>query len=288
MDDATADLVLTFQIEDLYDLRDQHHSETTNGGSSDAEIALQIHQDQLHEYANLLSDRRYGQRLGEADELESLPASPIQPATPYFDQAYNETLSRSFGPARSAAADSQGPESDAYPDGQKSDRQPSLPCVSCGDATTKDDLMVDRCDHKYCTHCINELFTLCSKDESLFPPRCCQNKITLEQAERFLEVYVYKGFEQKYEEFSTSNRVYCFKSDCRTFISPNNIDGERATCATCLETTCAVCQAAMHDGDCPHDPAVQSMMKASADAGFRQCYNCKRMIELEHGCFHMT
>ncbi len=111
---------------------------------------------------------------------------------PHHVNLHNELLAivminrptNSLDPAHSAAVDSQSPESDAYLDGKKKDRQPSLPCVSCGDATTKDDLMVDLCDHKYCTHCINELFTLCSKDESLFPPRCCQNKITLEQAER--------------------------------------------------------------------------------------------------------
>lgn len=288
MDDATADLVLTLQFEDLCDLREQHFGETTNGGSVDAEIALQIYQDQLREQANLVSDHLYSRKIEEADGLGSPPASPLPSATPRFNEAYNKARSRSVDPVLSAPVESDFPDSDTSHDGRTTDRQPTLPCVICGDARAKDDLMTAPCGDKYCTHCINELFILSSQDESLFPPRCCQKEITLGHTGRFLESAVYDGFEQKSEEFSTTNRTYCFNSDCGAFISPNDVDGDRAACKVCLETTCAVCEAAIHDGDCPQDPAVQSMMKASADAGFQQCYSCKRMIELEHGCFHMT
>jgi len=212
-----------------------------------------------------------------------MPSAPLR-----FDQAYNKRRTRSVDSVLISPVESHFPDSDASQDRRKTDRQPTLPCVICGDATAKDDLMTAPCGDEYCTQCINRLFTLASKDESLFSPCCCQKDITLEQAGRFLESSVYESFKHKSEEFSTTNRVYCFKPDCGAFISVNDVDGDRATCKMCLETTCKNFQAAMHDGDCPQDPAVQSMLKASADAGFQQCYDCKRMIGLAHGCFHMT
>ena len=160
-------------------------------------------------------------------------------------------------------------------------------CVICRDEKPTGDTITAPCDHNYCTACINELFQFASRDESLWPASCCQKEIPLAHACRYLEHDICKHYEQQSKEFSSIDRTYCCNTACLIFMPSKCIDGDRATCASCHSKTCIICKSGAHDGDCPDDPAVQSLMETAAKEGFRQCFNCKRMIELTLGCFHI-
>lgn len=161
-------------------------------------------------------------------------------------------------------------------------------CVVCHEEKHFFDIMTAPCGHDYCRACIAELFQLATTDESLFPPRCCRQEIELDLAYQFLNTELSTRFAEKAKEFRTLNRTYCVASACSKFLLPTEIEGDVATCPACLERTCTVCKSAAHDGDCPNDTALQQVIQAATDMGWQRCYSCRRMVELAHGCNHMT
>lgn len=288
MDDASTDVILTLQLQDLFSFHESESNETAAQETPDAQLAVELYKEQLRQTADDLTDQRYGQTVNRAVATQSRPTSPQPSATPSFDKAYSQLMAYSQGISSATQAAPQESELAEPGPGAQIFYDPMIACTICGDAKAQDDLMAAPCDHKYCGECINELFSRAAKDESLFPPHCCHQEISLNHAESLLRRKIYERFQGVQEEFSTVNRTYCHNPDCNKFVSPKSVIGDRAKCEACQDITCTICKAAMHSGDCPDDPAVRSMMKASADAGYRQCYSCNRMIELNFGCFHIT
>ena len=95
MDDASADLILALQVQDLAELVDRaadHDDEGAEGDtSSDAHIAWDSYREELRKNAAIISDLHVGEKVGEA--AGAVPPSPFASATPTFDQI----LVRSFG-----------------------------------------------------------------------------------------------------------------------------------------------------------------------------------------------
>ena len=161
-------------------------------------------------------------------------------------------------------------------------------CAACGDGKAEQDVILATCGDQYCQRCTRTLFDLATTDESLYPPRCCREPIPLADVRHFLGEELVTKFERKAVEFNTHDRTYCYDAECSAFILPPNIDGDKATCAECYKVTCKICKSAAHENDCPEDPAREGLMSAAAAAGWQQCYRCKRLVELEVGCNHMT
>ena len=315
MDDLTADLAPTLQLQDLRELENHTHGTTTD--ASNARLAIELYRDQLRQEALLVTDHRFGQKVGQASG--SRPTSLVNSTTPRFDDLFvhsrrqrtestsansqdgpidiqhahqgNET-SRAGSPDGSVDASPAhtNPKVNSSSTSHSTFREPAKTCVICEDQQTEHQEFLEvPCGDHYCTNCINRLFELATNDESLFPPRCCQEVISPEVTGRFLRWEVQKTFEEKVEEFSTLNRTCCHVTDCAKFISPTRIDGERAFCTVCPILKCTICKGPFHDGeDRPQDPAVQALMAFATVAGYQQCKSCKRMIELGIGWYHIT
>ena len=161
-------------------------------------------------------------------------------------------------------------------------------CVACGD--DKPSIHVSRCpcSHEYCRDCLTDLFKTSITDESLFPPRCCKQSIPFGVNQVFLPSRVVTDFQAKEVEYSILNRTYCHENRCSVFIHPDDIQGDVATCSQCQSTTCTICRGASHEGDCPEDEATQEIVRLAAEQGWQRCQQCRRMVELDHGCNHMS
>jgi len=161
-------------------------------------------------------------------------------------------------------------------------------CTACQEQVAFFNLARAPCDHEYCRDCLRELFLASLGDDSLFPPRCCRQPIaTGSSICIFLTGDLIQRYEQKKIEFETPDRTYCSNPACSTFIRVENIAHEQASCQSCLTITCTVCKST-HTGDCPEDMALQQVLDAAEEHGWQRCYNCRRLVELEIGCNHIT
>lgn len=278
MDDASADLILALQIQDLADLVADHDGEAVEGDVlSDGKIARDLYREELRNNAAIISDLRFGEKLGEAAGDE--PPSPVVSATPTFDQILVKTFGLLTIEASSAMEDRTS-SFENWGTGYHS-------CVICTDEFSERHLITAPCGDHYCKTCTGQLYNLAMKDESLFPPRCCRQPIPLRIATPLLTAAQVQIFLEKRVEFNTQNRTYCHNTTCGAFVAPDNISGEKALC-TCGALTCIVCKAAAHEDDCPEDPAYAALMAFAAAEGYQTCQQCKRLVELSIGCNHIT
>jgi hypothetical protein len=97
-----------------------------------------------------------------------------------------------------------------------------------------------------------------------------------------------KDYNKKKVEFETKDRTYCANHACAVFIHVQNSQGESVTCPECHTATCTLCKAVGHVGDCPEDPAHKQLLELARANQWQQCPSCKRMIELDLGCNHIT
>lgn len=162
-------------------------------------------------------------------------------------------------------------------------------CVSCLEQVQVSQTFSSPCGHVYCNTCIKQLFLNATKDEDLYPPRCCGNVIPAGIALRLLSYKELTAFSAKGVECAAIDRVYCADFTCSTFIPPWLITGESANCPSCDKTTHTLCKSLDHpDQDCPSDEQLQEVLNLGELEGWRRCFNCRTMVELGQGCNHMT
>ncbi|KAI7624612.1 hypothetical protein KC346_g2138, partial [Hortaea werneckii] len=76
-------------------------------------------------------------------------------------------------------------------------------CVACTDVFAWKELAEAPCDHTYCRECVSGLFRNAMTDESLFPPRCCRQALSVEKMTPMLGEDLAARFSAKAIEFST-------------------------------------------------------------------------------------
>jgi hypothetical protein len=169
-------------------------------------------------------------------------------------------------------------------------KAPDAVCVSCEDQVPSLQALHAPCSHCYCKGCLEQLHRACMTDASLYPPRCCRQTMPWEDVKDKIDAQLATEFEGKKEELDTPAglRTYCSNTTCAKFIGPVHIANDLATCSACNTTTCSMCKAAQHHGDCPEDEALQQALELADDKGWQRCSECRSMIALAFGCFHMT
>lgn len=167
-------------------------------------------------------------------------------------------------------------------------------CSACMERCPRFDLVELTCKregdtlcHCYCRGCLIDLFKASLTDTTLFPPRCCGQRIPLFAGAHFFSPGLIEQYEEKEAELATPNPIYCSNHFCGQFIKPHNMTADVATCPACDSKTCTVCKNPSHKGLCPEDPTVQLLMDVAGEKKWQRCYNCRTMVELLVGCYHM-
>ncbi|KAI1762122.1 hypothetical protein GGR53DRAFT_430471 [Hypoxylon sp. FL1150] len=221
-----------------------------------------------------------------ADELELLEKICAIYITGIEDQEHEQDQSD----AEDLLADTDGQaESSSWGASRKSQRSSQRrACLACEEKKHFSSLARAPCGHEYCRDCLATLFRCAMSDETLFPPRCCRQTIPLERNQIFLPEDLVHQFRAKSVEFSTPHRTYCHEPTCSAFIPPRNYEGDVATCSDCGAQTCVTCKNRWHHDDCPNDEGLQQVLEMAEENSWQRCPRCLSMIELSHGCFHMT
>ncbi|KAK8243532.1 IBR finger domain protein [Phyllosticta capitalensis] len=329
VDARSASLIVQLQLDDIGDVISKFKGKGRAGNVVDQEYAFQICREDLEAWQSTLKDQLMGLSILEAQEADreviqaalreeelaqsdrrlaaqlegcnlSEPNSskPNEPAEPGLDAdpEYAAKLMAIYHSEEAAASfleesvDSKA-ESSARgaQKGSLIPRKANRACEACRDDKKWFDLARVPCRHEYCRDCLDQLFLASVHDESLFPPRCCRQRIPLPSVRVFLSSGTAKSFEQKAPEFETPNRTYCHNKRCSAWIPPGNICNEVGTCPKCATTTCTICKQASHGRNyCPRDEATHEVLELAALNGWQQCYNCGRVVMLSTGCYHMT
>lgn len=237
--------------------------------------------DQDHRYAIALnSDERGAPHISaqgrpipegeEANDAVSTIMADLMNRVSLSDNTNNEA-----GPSRSASS--------------SKSKAPGTECAACLDHFEASFMFMSSCGHSYCRDCNKQLFIGAIRDEELYPPRCCGQIVPPGIALRLLNYQELQNFCERALEHSTKDRVYCAEPSCSKFIPPFKIENEHGTCPQCRRETHLPCRSLAHPGvDCPMDDKLQSILAIAEEENWRRCSNCRTMIELHHGCNHMT
>jgi hypothetical protein len=168
-------------------------------------------------------------------------------------------------------------------------------CSSCLDLHAKHDMLQLSCNgngesnkHAYCRECLQRLYETSVTDPSHFLPRCCSKIISLFNCVPFLSQDLIARFVARREELETPNRIYCSNTKCSKWIRPENVGTHVASCKDRSQKTCTTCKRKEHSGLCPEDKDVQKLMTVAREKRWQTCPNCKEMVELNKGCYHIT
>ena len=327
VDDATAALIIQLQREDVEELQSSAKGKSRDIEVCDADVAMTIFQEELQQRSSMLNDRcmsrslaravimdsalltdavaiedsiandrHVAERLDSGEEIGSGTEANL--GDPNLDDLYVARLTALYVLGTENDCSTPAVGEDKQSTGAESSRQAASrgkalqnarhECASCGEHKRAFETFRAPCGHYYCQECLTQLFELSTTDETLFPPRCCRQGIPLTLVRLYLSGELVQRFQKKTVEFRTSDRTYCCRPTCSAFITPDSISGERARCTACFTSTCIFCKGISHDGECPADTATQQVLEAAREQGWQRCYNCRRLVELDVGCNHMT
>lgn len=159
---------------------------------------------------------------------------------------------------------------------------------ACGEQFTANGCWRTPCGHYYCDGCLNNLFGLAMGDKTAYPPRCCRQAIDFDDVRHLLDQQLAEDFATKKPELDDPTPTYCYIATCSAYIRESNKNEQVATCPQCEAKTCILCKDAQHEGDCADDKAIEDTKKLAAKEGWKQCPRCESIVELTHGCNHMT
>lgn len=165
-------------------------------------------------------------------------------------------------------------------------------CVVCRDLIDLYQGYRLECDDVICRPCLFKLLENAISTETLYPPSCGGQEITLEwffmnrldstDAGRDL----LSRYRDKRGEYLTGDRTYCAMPSCSTFIKKEPIALSKfVQCEACLSFTCTKCKNLNGSTEC----CVKTAFDIEAEErGWKQCYQCSTWIEKIVGtCDHM-
>ncbi|TGO44742.1 hypothetical protein BCON_0469g00050 [Botryotinia convoluta] len=283
IDDESVNLIIQLQLEDIEYLSPKGNDHAND--VSDVSVAFELQRTELENIALVLSDPRM--TSSNASAVQANGNVLTRTASRIFDFARDHTMTllQSHQGSRLTNTTPE-PQSHSLPQAQTNDEST---CVSCQDRINSLDAarVPGSCHHEYYRACLETPFHLSMRDESLFPPRCCNERITVVSVHSFLETDTISAFAKKALEFGTPNRIYCSSKSCSAFIHPTKILNEVASCDECGTQTHTLCKLEAHTGDCSNNTALKGVLDLARNEGWQRCYSCWSMVELEIGCNHM-
>ncbi|KAF2140989.1 uncharacterized protein K452DRAFT_195300, partial [Aplosporella prunicola CBS 121167] len=147
--------------------------------------------------------------------------------------------------------------------------------------------------HVMCKDCLTYIFGEAAKNETSYPPKCCnehrRNGIPLHTVELALDTNLARLYEERVAEYiiPVQDRVYCGSPSCSAFLK------DTQHCNNCGSGTCRDCRKLItSDG---HE-CSEGKVEVEYNPNFRckACPNCKSLIQLikddeeKPTCNHMS
>lgn len=187
-------------------------------------------------------------------------------------------------------------------------------CFICRDDKQSLMMITMKCSHKFCSNCMRT-YVDGKVQSSQVPIKCpqmgCKYYISTTECRSFLPVTSFESLERALAEANVlhSDRIYCPYSNCSVLLDPHECLSTRASsssqsdtscvdCPVCHRLICWVCGVPWHSSmrcedyqNLPleeRDAADITLHRLAQNQRWKRCQQCRRMIELTQGCYHMT
>ncbi|KAI9198678.1 hypothetical protein LWI28_020442 [Acer negundo] len=187
-------------------------------------------------------------------------------------------------------------------------------CSICCEDKPSPMMITMECSHNFCSHCMRTYVD--EKVQSAqVPIRCpqlrCKYYISTRECRSFLPLTSYESLETALAEAKIlhSDRIYCPFPNCSALLDPcerlsdrasssSQSDNRSVECLACQRFICVECGVPWHSSmSCEEyqnlpleerDAADITLHQLAQNKRWRRCQQCRRMIELTQGCYHMT
>ncbi|KII88072.1 hypothetical protein PLICRDRAFT_659206 [Plicaturopsis crispa FD-325 SS-3] len=225
--------------------------------------------------------------------MEEIVISPDSDDDDLSDSGEESSNERAEGAQHRMGTGNRHPSSSKIrPSGTKSRALPRVDCVICTDSLPMAKSFRAPCGHYYCRKCLVSLVEAATRDESLFPVRCCQQNIPTDAVSLFARSpTLMKLFQERCVEFGTpsSERLYCAKASCSAFIGPAPNLEANVVCAKCETIVCSLCKDIAHPNQpCGENAATLEVRALATAEHWQTCPGCHALVELHSGCYHIT
>ncbi|KAB8338732.1 hypothetical protein FH972_021677 [Carpinus fangiana] len=163
-----------------------------------------------------------------------------------------------------------------------------LECSVCLEKNPATQSYNSPCGHVYCHVCLRRVFHEATLNGPYLEPYCCDTPIPLATVNTLVGPSILAKHQLATLEHSSTDRTYCANTHCASFIPPHLTHKTLATCHNCHHRTCILCKSTSHPGAVCDRTADDPILQLADQEGWRRCYQCRTLVELETGCYHMT
>lgn len=165
---------------------------------------------------------------------------------------------------------------------------PTVYCLVCEDLIVGEPTLQTSCGHYYCVDCICDLVKNCTRDETLYPPKCCNKVIPHEDIKPFLTLRLSAQFESKKAELDVPSglRVFCPTPTCSAFLGSRDA-ASTFGCAVCKISICSSCRQPAHPGEKCGENGTKKLNALAKEKHWAKCPGCKNIVERISGCDSM-
>ncbi|KAL6992015.1 hypothetical protein U1Q18_010128 [Sarracenia purpurea var. burkii] len=173
-------------------------------------------------------------------------------------------------------------------------------CSICCEEKPLQMIITMKCSHKFCSHCM-KTYVDGKVQSSHVPIKCpqlrCKYCISTTECRSFLPVSSYEMLEKALAEANVLNpdKIYCPFLNCSVLLDPYecsaraswSIQSENSCveCPVCRRFICVECEVPWHTSMTCEE--YQNFQRLAQNKRWRSCQQCRRMIELTQGCYHM-
>ena len=91
--------------------------------------------------------------------------------------------------------------------------EPQKECAVCLENQPVSRIYTTPCNHPYCHTCVFAMFTDALRDDTLFPPKCCQMELPIDSIRATLGVDLVLRSSRKLVEVRTIDKTYCCNTE---------------------------------------------------------------------------
>lgn len=171
---------------------------------------------------------------------------------------------------------------------------PNKECASCFEDVPPKAAIGLACQHSYCSPCFSQLIATAMQHESFWPPKCCLQEISKKTLQISLSALDLAKYRIKAREYSipVGERWYCLHERCGKWFEKSKFSWRdtKVRCPHCRYDMCPFCRGPLHAADerCVQDRGIAAILATADLEGWRRCYRCHTMVELNRGCQHIT